>query len=281
MNIAGRHALFDEIENKSPSTKNTGIKNTETSSTQVKGTQAKGIQVKGTQAKDTQSKSTGIEHLAGKNVIMHQETSVSTSNSEIDPDVPALIALFNSTFEDFNTRLVLGDDEPIYIPAGITTSYHQIVFAHGFFSSALHEIAHWCIAGEKRRLLEDYGYWYCPDGRDAAQQADFEKVEIKPQAIEWAFTEAAGRKFQVSTDNLNGAEPDREGFTQNVATQLQRYKSEGFPPRAERFITALSSVFGNDKLSDTPINVVNSASTDSRQNAASSGLGDGIGVNAE
>lgn len=177
------------------------------------------------------------------NVLNNETASAQHPGIEKDSDVPTLISLFNSTFEDFNTRLVLGDDEPIYIPEGSEKPYHQIVFAHGFFSSALHEIAHWCIAGEKRRLLEDYGYWYCPDGRDAAQQADFEKVEIRPQAIEWAFTEAAGRKFQVSTDNLNGAEPDREGFTRNVAAQLALYKAHGFPPRAERFINALATTF--------------------------------------
>ena len=212
---------------------------------------------------------------------MLQEIPEGTAHSEVDTDVPTLIAVFNSTFEDFNTRLVLGNDEPIYIPADSTTPYHQIVFAHGFFSSALHEIAHWCIAGEKRRLLEDYGYWYCPDGRDASQQADFEKVEIKPQAIEWAFTEAAGRKFQVSTDNLNGAEPDREGFTRNVADQLERYKSEGFPPRAEQFINALSSAFGKDKSSDSCSSIINSALTDSPKNTLRSESGDGIGVDTQ
>lgn len=161
--------------------------------------------------------------------------------NEIDPDVPALITLFNRTFTDFKTQLVLGDDEPVYLPANEDIPYHRIVFAHGFFSSALHEIAHWCVAGEKRRLLEDYGYWYCPDGRDAKQQAEFERVEIKPQAIEWAFTEAAGRQFQVSTDNLHGAEPDRQGFTQHVEAQFTWYKKNGFPPRAARFITALKN----------------------------------------
>lgn len=171
--------------------------------------------------------------------------------SEIDTDVPTLIALFNSTFADFNTRLVLGSDEPIYLPASKHCNYHQIVFANGFFSSALHEVAHWCIAGDKRRLLEDYGYWYCPDGRDAQQQFDFEKVEIKPQAIEWAFTEAAGRQFQVSTDNLNGAEPDREGFTANVAAQLAHYRQAGFPHRAQRFISALATTFSLSKNNDT------------------------------
>ncbi|MDB2331166.1 elongation factor P hydroxylase [Alteromonas sp.] len=171
--------------------------------------------------------------------------SPSTINpqSECDADVPTLIALFNQSFADFNTKLVLGNDEPVYLPASETCHYHQVVFAHGFFSSALHEIAHWCIAGDARRLQEDYGYWYCPDGRDAKQQAKFESVEIKPQAIEWAFTEAAGRKFQVSTDNLNGAQPDREGFTKNVEAQLNAYRQQGFPPRAQRFITALTATF--------------------------------------
>lgn len=165
--------------------------------------------------------------------------------SENDPDVPVLIDLFNRTFGDFNTRLVRGTDEPIYLPADHQTPYHRIVFAHGFFASALHEIAHWCIAGKQRRLLEDYGYWYCPDGRNQAQQAEFERVEIKPQAIEWAFTEAAGRRFQVSTDNLNGAPPNREAFTRNVEAQLNWYREHGFPERAARFIAALSDTFSS------------------------------------
>lgn len=168
-----------------------------------------------------------------------------------ESDVEVLIALFNQTFADFNTRLVRGSDEPIYLPADETCDYHQIVFAHGFFSSALHEISHWCIAGKNRRLLEDYGYWYCPDGRNAQQQAEFEKVEVKPQAIEWAFTEAAGRKFQVSTDNLDGVEPDRAAFTNNVAAQLAQYRATGFPPRAQRFIEALAETFAPLKESDT------------------------------
>lgn len=184
--------------------------------------------------------------------------------NDIDHDVPVLIALFNRTFADFNTRLVKGNDEPIYLPANNECHYHQIVFAHGFFSSALHEISHWCIAGEKRRQLEDYGYWYCPDGRDAQQQADFEKVEIKPQAIEWAFTQAAGRKFQVSTDNLNGAQPDRQGFTENVAAQLTYYQQNGFPPRAQRFIDALSETFS----ATTSTAEANTANTTFGDNAA-------------
>ncbi|WP_137166516.1 elongation factor P hydroxylase [Salinimonas lutimaris] len=161
-----------------------------------------------------------------------------------DPQVDILMALFDKTFyQSFNTRLIRGEDEPVYLPASAAVPYHQIVFAHGFFSSALHEIAHWCIAGARRRLLEDYGYWYCPDGRDASQQAKFEQVEVRPQAIEWALAVAAGRRFQVSTDNLNGAEPDREGFTRAVRAQLNDYLASGFPPRAQMFIDALRQTF--------------------------------------
>ena len=90
-----------------------------------------------------------------------QQVMASAATFDDDADVEPLIALFDQTFiTQFNTRLVRGGDEPVYLPANATVAYHQVVFAHGYFSSALHEIAHWCIAGERRRLLEDYGYWY-------------------------------------------------------------------------------------------------------------------------
>lgn len=156
-----------------------------------------------------------------------------------------LIHLFEQTFfARFNTRLVKGGDEPIYIPANSQCRYHQIIFAHGFYTSGLHEIAHWCIAGEARRLQEDYGYWYAPDGRDQQQQAVFEAVEVKPQAIEWALSLAAGIHFNVSVDNLNGFQPDRHQFQDKVAEQALRYQLTGFPPRAQQFIDCLRAFYG-------------------------------------
>jgi elongation factor P hydroxylase len=153
-----------------------------------------------------------------------------------------VVNLFNETFsQSENTRLVVGDVEPIYLPADETCHYHRVVFAHGYYASALHEIAHWCIAGKARRQLVDYGYWYCPDGRDEQQQAEFEKVEVKPQAIEWAFALAAGSKFSVSSDNLNGVETDRKAFEKAVASQLALYQQRGFPPRAQQFIHCLKN----------------------------------------
>lgn len=160
-----------------------------------------------------------------------------------------LIDLFNATFADqYKTVLVKGGHEPIYIPATSPEQSHQVVFAHGYFASALHEIAHWCIAGNKRRLLEDYGYWYCPDGRDSEQQAKFEQVEIKPQAIEWAFSLAANKPFKVSTDNLNGAAVDQTAFQQNVSHQAKLYLDNGFPIRAAQFIEVLQGFYQTEKL---------------------------------
>lgn len=155
-----------------------------------------------------------------------------------------LIMLFEQTFfSQYNTRLVKGAKEPVYLPANNQCNYHQIIFAHGYFSSALHEIAHWCIAGESRRLLEDYGYWYVPDGRDQQQQNQFEHVEVKPQALEWAFCVAANKPFNVSADNLNGCEADTTGFRLNVYQQVQCYLKNGFPERANKFIHALAQYY--------------------------------------
>lgn len=156
-----------------------------------------------------------------------------------------LICIFESTFvEKYNTRLIKGNDEPLYLPANDTCAYHQIIFAHGYYASALHEISHWCLAGAKRRLLEDFGYWYIPDGRDQTQQLAFEQVEIKPQAIEWALCVAAGKDFDVSTDNLLGdGETDRFAFKTKVYQQILSYLERGFPNDAATFIAALAQYY--------------------------------------
>jgi len=156
-----------------------------------------------------------------------------------------LIEVFKRCFsEDYNTILVAGDDEPYYQPAMQESELNQVVFAHGFFASALHETAHWCIAGEARRKQFDYGYWYEPDGRDAAQQKSFEQVERKPQALEWLFSLCCGFGFQVSVDNLNGVEVDRAAFTKSVAEQLkQQLEADSLPPRAVKFAKALCREF--------------------------------------
>ena len=145
-----------------------------------------------------------------------------------------LVTIFNDTFlASFNTQLVLGGDEPIYLPADEQYPHHRIIFARGFYASALHEISHWCVAGPERRLLEDFGYWYEPDGRTAERQAEFEKVEIRPQAYEWILAKSANFPFTVSCDNLHGDfEPDRLGFMRNVHQEVRGPLLRVSPPRS-------------------------------------------------
>lgn len=152
-------------------------------------------------------------------------------------DIHDLIELFDGLFaHSENTRLIAGDTEPEYLPANDECSYHRLIFAHGFYASALHEISHWCIAGKQRRLLVDFGYWYEPDGRNAERQREFEQVEVKPQAIEWILSEACGRTFYLSSDNLNG-DPAAVAvgiarFRTAVVKQALDYLATGLPARA-------------------------------------------------
>jgi len=171
-----------------------------------------------------------------------------------DPSALRIIEIFNLTFRaKFNTVLIGGADEPLYEPAceGMPA---KLSFRHDYVSSAMHEISHWVIAGEKRRLLEDYGYWYEADGRDTTQQKAFEQVEIKPQAVELLFHFAIGLSFRVSVDNLGIPEYDARTFECDVFDQARRFlnaqMSDQMPSRALCFIKALADARGYDFQND-------------------------------
>lgn len=156
-----------------------------------------------------------------------------------------LIQLFNECFlHTYNTELCGGGQEPVYQPARCSTQYHRIVFTRDYFASALHEVAHWCVAGAARRQCEDYGYWYAPDGRSAAQQKLFEQVEAKPQALEWLFSRAANYRFRLSADNLSSNIEASSGFAQCVSAQARLFCREGVNVRAGRFIQSLCAHYG-------------------------------------
>lgn len=156
-------------------------------------------------------------------------------------DSGKLIKLFNSTFSSStNTRLEGGEPEPEYRPADPVCLYNRIIFSYDYVASALHEIAHWCVAGEQRRKLVDYGYWYEPDGRSPAQQMVFEQVEVKPQAMEWIFATACQIRFQVSADNLEtGAQPSK-AFKIAIVKQAIKYCEKGLNLRAMQWLECLS-----------------------------------------
>ena len=180
--------------------------------------------------------STVDSDISNRQVQLSTWESLCTEAEQVD----WLILHFNRWFSHLNVNLVKGDFEPEYFPA-IDSTPARIQFAHGFFNSALHEISHWSIAGDKRRLLPDLGYWYAPDGRTAEQQALFEQVEIKPQAIEWLFATAFGRKFRVSLDNLTGEGGDGNRFKDHVFAQVQAYFSgqAQLPRDAKHFIDCI------------------------------------------
>lgn len=149
-------------------------------------------------------------------------------------------AFRNCFLAEHATILVGGGSEPVYLPSSDPErSPHRIVYREDYLASALHEVAHWCLAGRERRRLEDYGYWYRPDGRSAAEQAEFERAEARPQALEWIFSDACGAAFHLSADNLagvGGAGPDFEASVRRAKAELLE---GGLPGRAARFLVAL------------------------------------------
>jgi elongation factor P hydroxylase len=151
-------------------------------------------------------------------------------------------------FETYRTRLTGGHSEPFY-KAPSTSHDGEIQFTRDFFRSALHETAHWCVAGDERLSKNDWGYWYSPDGRNAEQQQAFFKMEIKPQALEWIFCDACREPFSISADNLNGSTEGQSDFEKEVLAQKESYLQHGLPDRAAKWVQGLSSTFSEAKSS--------------------------------
>ena len=137
------------------------------------------------------------------------------------------------------TRLIGGFPEPYYKAPG-TTSLAEVQFTRDYERSALHELGHWCIAGKQRRLINDYDYWYVPDGRTDEQQRLFFNVEVKPQALEKHFSTALALPFEVSVDNLgNKHQAGVDEFSDRVNEQYTDYQAAGFPSRATEIYNCL------------------------------------------
>ena len=168
------------------------------------------------------------------------------SLSKIKPELNAndIVEVFNSVFaESHGTTLIGGADEPYYrVADGKATIY----FREDFIASALHEVSHWCLAGIERRQQNDYGYWYVAD-RDAEAQARFEAVEVKPQALEWLFSQLLGIPFRVSADNLALENYDSLPFRRQVQEAAKKMVSQGLQGRALTFALALNAYVRTDQ----------------------------------
>ncbi len=138
--------------------------------------------------------------------------------------------------------------EPLYRPSADGGGLHVLHYRADYAASALHEIAHWCIAGAQRRTLTDFGYQYVPPPRSPAAQQRFLDAECRTQALEAVFAERAGVSFQVSIDNFPvpdmAAEFDRqrdvfEARVRQSTVSTQTWLRTIAGNRALRFITAL------------------------------------------
>lgn len=167
-------------------------------------------------------------------------------------DCRDLIRIFDHLFLDrYQTCLVGGAEEPLYLPA----SHGQpacILFRSDFYASALHEVAHWCIAGAARRRLQDYGYWYAPEGRSEERQSEFQSVEVAPQALEWIFADAAGYRFHASLDNPGNLTGAHAAFEDALRRERCRRSRVGLPPRARLFRQALEQFYSQPPASLCP-----------------------------
>ncbi|EED36511.1 diaminobutyrate-2-oxoglutarate transaminase [Luminiphilus syltensis NOR5-1B] len=136
-----------------------------------------------------------------------------------------------------------GAAEPFYRPATAEQSAY-IFFREDFIASALHEVAHWCLAGPQRRQLPDYGYWYTEDDRDLVQQQAFFTVEARPQALESIFCEMLGVEFRPSIDNPGAEIPGHllRDFEARVAACRSQFVRKGLPDRAQRVRRALTAL---------------------------------------
>ena len=152
-------------------------------------------------------------------------------------------ALNEQVLCDYRTRVAGGFSEPFY-RAPSPDLPGEIQFNRDYLRSALHELAHWCAAGEARRKLDDYGYWYHPDGRSADQQREFFRVECLPQAIESRLCMALDIPFQVSCDNLAGnvSQREQQAFSASVRTKLNAMKALPLPDRIGKIVAVCESL---------------------------------------
>ena len=119
-----------------------------------------------------------------------------------EPSAADIVAVFNQCFaQAYAVEMRGGADEPLYLPANLDKPA-ELIFREDFPASALHEAAHWCIAGEQRRKQPDFAYTYIAAPRSDAQQALFFAAELRTQALESVFAQAANVIFNPSADNL-------------------------------------------------------------------------------
>lgn len=159
-----------------------------------------------------------------------------------DPVASRIARIFNREFlASHHTLMCGGAAEPLYEPAA-GPKPARVVFTYDYPASALHEAAHWCLAGPRRRAQRDYGYWYLPGPRDPQQRAAFFAAEADVQAVEALFAQVCGVRFVISADDFAALPHELERFESVVAQRLAARRT-ALPLRARRFCDALAGAF--------------------------------------
>ena len=154
-------------------------------------------------------------------------------------DDQVIAGCFNAAFLlRESTRMCGGAAEPLYVPARDQRPA-ELHYREDFAASALHEAAHWCIAGRRRRALTDFGYTYLPPPRTQAEQDAFFAFELKTQALESIFADAAGVEFRPSADNLDADLEDFAQAIERIRADVERWCETTPDGRARRFVDAL------------------------------------------
>jgi len=145
-----------------------------------------------------------------------------------------LIGAFSDIFP--NLSIQGGAQEPFYTAQKLDVDA-TIHFRENYPRSLLHELSHYCLAGERRRALDDFGFWYSPCGRSEEEQRRFESVEARPQALEKVFCEIVGLKFSPSLDDFSGR-PSSKAFHEKLNTAYLEMTTNP-PPTAKLALDGL------------------------------------------
>ncbi|WP_036547694.1 elongation factor P hydroxylase [Nitrincola lacisaponensis] len=157
-----------------------------------------------------------------------------------------------NAFADILPNLTIqGDAEEPFYQAPTANTRAILYFRSNYPRSLLHEISHYCLAGDRRRGLDDFGYWYAPCGRTAEQQQRFEVVEARPQGLEKAMCEIVGLKFSPSLDDFSGRPPS-ESFLQELEIAYQEMRVNP-PPTANNVLSGLTSYWKSNGLASRHI----------------------------
>ena len=140
-----------------------------------------------------------------------------------------------------------GADEPFY-EAVKDDKKAVLYFRDNYPRSLLHELSHYCLAGDRRRKLDDFGYWYFPCGRTEEEQLLFEQVEARPQGLEKAMCEAIGIKFSPSLDDFSGR-PASDSFLNKLDSTYNEMHTSA-PPTAKIVLQTLSKI-NNQSVKDS------------------------------